>query len=50
MTATGFALFETAIGGCAIAWSGSGILALQLPEANDERTRAKAPAAMAACA
>jgi methylated-DNA-[protein]-cysteine S-methyltransferase len=36
---TAFALFETAIGGCAIAWSGSGILALQLPEADDGRTR-----------
>jgi methylated-DNA-[protein]-cysteine S-methyltransferase len=41
MTAIGFALFETAIGGCAIAWSGAGIVALQLPEANDERTRAR---------
>jgi methylated-DNA-[protein]-cysteine S-methyltransferase len=38
---TAFALFETAIGGCAIAWSGSGILALQLPEADDDRTRAR---------
>jgi methylated-DNA-[protein]-cysteine S-methyltransferase len=41
MTATGFALFETAIGGCAIAWSGAGIVALQLPERSDERTRAR---------
>ena len=38
---TAFALFETAIGGCAIAWSGSGILALQLPEADGDRTRAR---------
>jgi methylated-DNA-[protein]-cysteine S-methyltransferase len=38
---TAFALFETAIGGCAIAWSGSGVLALQLPEADDDRTRAR---------
>ena len=38
---TAFALFETAIGSCAIAWSGSGILALQLPEAADDRTRAR---------
>jgi methylated-DNA-[protein]-cysteine S-methyltransferase len=38
---TAFALFETAIGGCAIAWSGAGVVALQLPEANDERTRAR---------
>ena len=38
---TAFALFETAIGGCAIAWTGSGVLALQLPEADDNRTRAR---------
>jgi methylated-DNA-[protein]-cysteine S-methyltransferase len=38
---TAFALFETAIGGCAMAWSGLGILALQLPEACDDRTRAR---------
>jgi methylated-DNA-[protein]-cysteine S-methyltransferase len=38
---TAFAVFETAIGGCAIAWSGSGILALQLPEADDDRTRGR---------
>jgi methylated-DNA-[protein]-cysteine S-methyltransferase len=36
---TAFALFATAIGGCAIAWSGGGILVLQLPEADDDRTR-----------
>jgi methylated-DNA-[protein]-cysteine S-methyltransferase len=33
MTITGFALFETAIGGCGIAWSPAGIVGLQLPEA-----------------
>jgi len=38
---TAFALFETAIGSCAIAWSGSGVLALQLPEADDDRTRVR---------
>jgi methylated-DNA-[protein]-cysteine S-methyltransferase len=38
---TAFALFETTIGGCAIAWSSAGILALQLPAANDDRTRAR---------
>jgi methylated-DNA-[protein]-cysteine S-methyltransferase len=38
---TAFALFETTIGRCAIAWSGSGVLALQLPEADDGRTRAR---------
>jgi len=41
MSATEFALFETAIGRCAIAWSGSGVVALQLPETNEERTRAR---------
>jgi methylated-DNA-[protein]-cysteine S-methyltransferase len=38
---TAFALFETAIGGCAIAWSSAGIVALQLPAADDDRTRAR---------
>jgi methylated-DNA-[protein]-cysteine S-methyltransferase len=35
----GFTFFDTAIGTCAIAWSGKGVCALQLPEANDEATR-----------
>jgi methylated-DNA-[protein]-cysteine S-methyltransferase len=38
---TAYALFDTAIGGCAIAWSGAAIVALQLPEADDARTRAR---------
>jgi methylated-DNA-[protein]-cysteine S-methyltransferase len=38
---TAYALFETPIGGCAIAWSGSGVLALHLPEADGQRTRAR---------
>jgi methylated-DNA-[protein]-cysteine S-methyltransferase len=38
---TAFTLFETAIGSCAIAWGGSGVLALQLPEADNDRTRAR---------
>jgi methylated-DNA-[protein]-cysteine S-methyltransferase len=33
MGATGFALFETAIGACGIAWNKAGIAGLQLPEA-----------------
>ena len=37
----GFALFDTAIGRCAIAWSAQGILAVQLPEADERRTRAR---------
>jgi methylated-DNA-[protein]-cysteine S-methyltransferase len=38
---TQFALFETAIGACAIAWSEAGIVALQLPEADRARTQAR---------
>jgi methylated-DNA-[protein]-cysteine S-methyltransferase len=38
---TAFSRFETAIGGCAIAWGSAGILALQLPAADDDRTRAR---------
>src|ERR1700732_3764252 len=41
MTVQGFALFDTAIGRCAIAWSGRGILAMQLPEADERTTRAR---------
>jgi len=39
MTAPGFALFDTAIGRCAIAWGESGICAVQLPEASVSATR-----------
>jgi methylated-DNA-[protein]-cysteine S-methyltransferase len=39
--AAGYALFDTEIGRCGIAWSERGIVALQLPEANDEATRAR---------
>jgi O-6-methylguanine DNA methyltransferase len=41
VTATGFALFDTAIGRCAIAWGSSGVVAVQLPEASDAATRAR---------
>jgi methylated-DNA-[protein]-cysteine S-methyltransferase len=41
MTAQGLAIFDTPIGSCGIAWSASGIVGLQLPEANAERTRAR---------
>src|SRR5260370_1782241 len=41
MIANGFTLFDTAIGRCAIAWSGRGILAVQLPEADERKTRAR---------
>ena len=36
-----FALFDTAIGPCGIAWSETGVVALQLPEADRARTRAR---------
>jgi methylated-DNA-[protein]-cysteine S-methyltransferase len=35
MDEPGFALFDTAIGRCGIAWSGKGIAGLQLPEPSD---------------
>jgi O-6-methylguanine DNA methyltransferase len=41
MITQGFTLFDTAIGRCAIAWSGRGILAVQLPEAKERHTRAR---------
>ncbi|WP_458761411.1 methylated-DNA--[protein]-cysteine S-methyltransferase [Afipia sp. TerB] len=37
----GFAFFDTAIGRCAVAWGERGILAVQLPESDDDRTRAR---------
>lgn len=39
MTVTAFALFDTALGRCAIAWNSAGIAGLQLPEAGDRQTR-----------
>jgi methylated-DNA-[protein]-cysteine S-methyltransferase len=41
MTAHGFALFDTAIGRCGVAWSDRGIAGVRLPEADDEQTRAR---------
>jgi methylated-DNA-[protein]-cysteine S-methyltransferase len=41
MTSTGFELFETAIGRCAIAWSAQGIVGLALPENDDRMLRAR---------
>ncbi len=37
----GFALFETAIGKCGIAWNPRGIAGVQLPEGADAKTRAR---------
>jgi len=41
MTARNFALFDTAIGRCGIAWGGGGIVGVQLPEAREQGTRAR---------
>jgi len=41
MSEQGFALFDTAIGRCGIAWNGRGIVAAQLPGADEGRTRAR---------
>lgn len=38
---TRFCLFDTAVGRCAIAWAASGVVAVQLPESDDERTRGR---------
>lgn len=37
----GYALFDTAIGVCGIAWGAGGVVAVQLPEADAARTRAR---------
>jgi methylated-DNA-[protein]-cysteine S-methyltransferase len=37
----GFALFDTDIGRCGIAWGAHGITGVQLPEASEARTRAR---------
>jgi methylated-DNA-[protein]-cysteine S-methyltransferase len=39
MSASGFALFETAIGCCGIAWSERGIVGVQLPEGSQRATK-----------
>jgi methylated-DNA-[protein]-cysteine S-methyltransferase len=41
MTACGFALFDTAIGRCGIAWGERGVLGLQLPGIRESATRAR---------
>jgi methylated-DNA-[protein]-cysteine S-methyltransferase len=41
MTASGFALFDTAIGRCGIAWGERGVAGVQLPEAGEEETLAR---------
>jgi methylated-DNA-[protein]-cysteine S-methyltransferase len=37
----GFALFDTAIGRCGVAWGERGLLGVQLPEADDAKTRSR---------
>ena len=39
--AIGALLFDTALGGCGIAWSEQGIVGVQLPEANPAQTQAR---------
>ena len=41
MTASGFALFDTAIGKCGIAWGERGVAGVQLPEAGEVESRAR---------
>jgi methylated-DNA-[protein]-cysteine S-methyltransferase len=41
MSERGFALFDTPIGRCGIAWTASGIVATCLPELDEHRTRAR---------
>jgi methylated-DNA-[protein]-cysteine S-methyltransferase len=41
MTAYGFALFDTAIGRCGVAWNDRGVTGLQLPEADEQQIRAR---------
>ena len=41
MTEHGFTLFDTEIGRCGIAWGDHGFVALQLPERDESRTRAR---------
>jgi methylated-DNA-[protein]-cysteine S-methyltransferase len=41
MTEHSFALFDTAIGGCGVAWGPRGIKAVQLPMSSEHKTRAR---------
>lgn len=41
MAALAFALFETPIGSCGIAWSNDGVAGVQLPERTEDATRAR---------
>jgi methylated-DNA-[protein]-cysteine S-methyltransferase len=41
MTASGFALFDTAIGRCGVAWGEHGLTGVQLPQPNEAQTRTR---------
>ncbi|MCP9630604.1 methylated-DNA--[protein]-cysteine S-methyltransferase [Rhodopseudomonas palustris] len=41
MTPHSYAMFDTALGRCGIAWGDRGIVAVQLPQPNDAQTRAR---------
>jgi methylated-DNA-[protein]-cysteine S-methyltransferase len=41
MTAHSFALFDTALGRCGIAWGDAGVAAVQLPQPSEQQTRAR---------
>ena len=41
MTSCGYTIFDTAIGRCGIAWNEHGIVAAGLPEADDDKLRAR---------
>jgi len=41
MTGYGMTIFETAIGGCGIAWGAQGVVAVQLPQGDADKTRAR---------
>ena len=41
MMASGFALFDTTIGRCGVAWGERGVAGVQLPEAGERETRAR---------
>jgi methylated-DNA-[protein]-cysteine S-methyltransferase len=41
MTGQGFAVFDTAIGSCGIAWGERGIVAVQLPMSSEDKTRGR---------
>ena len=41
MAASGFTLFDTPIGPCGIAWGDRGVVGVQLPEADEGKTRAR---------